>query len=484
MQHEQQELQEMDLREIIHIFSVRWWVIAIFMVVSILVTGFVTFTVLDPVYRAETSLFVGRESDKIASLDLGEFNLNKSLVSDYRQLILSRLVTKEVIEELGLDMSVETFQKKVEVTTIQDSRLFKISFESTDPQLAMDVANSLAEVLVEKAQDIIQVKNVRIVDVAELPQNPIKPNKRQNIVIAAILGAFIGAGVVLLLEYLDYTIKNANDVEKHLKLNTIGEIPQFEGEKQGKNKGLLSGKIQSSRKKRDKNTISPVLITLTDPKAPASEAYRSLRTNIGYSGIDKQVRLIVLTSSHMAEGKSTTAANLAVSMAQSGKNVLLIDADLRKPRVHRYFNLSNDIGLTDIVVKNVSTEEAIKKFSYVENLSIICSGSVPPNPTEILESKKLAELLQELKEKFDIVIIDTPPVGQLTDGAILASIADGVILVAASGESNIDMVRRARAALMQVNANIIGVVLTKINKTRSGSYYTYYNYDKYYGSED
>jgi succinoglycan biosynthesis transport protein ExoP len=192
----------------------------------------------------------------------------------------------------------------------------------------------------------------------------------------------------------------------------------------------------------------------------------------------------VLTSSHMAEGKSTTAANMAVSMAQSGKNVLLIDADLRKPRVHRYFNLSNDIGLTDIVVKNVSTEEAIKKFSYVENLSIICSGSVPPNPTEILESKKLAELLQELKEKFDIVIIDTPPVGQLTDGAILASIADGVILVAASGESNIDMVRRARAALMQVNANIIGVVLTKINKTRSGSYYTYYNYDKYYGSED
>jgi len=484
VQHEQQELQEMDLREIIHIFSVRWWVIAIFMVVSILVTGFVTFTVLDPVYRAETSLFVGRESDKIASLDLGEFNLNKSLVSDYRQLILSRLVTKEVIEELGLDMSVETFQKKVEVTTIQDSRLFKISFESTDPQLAMDVANSLAEVLVEKAQDIIQVKNVRIVDVAELPQNPIKPNKRQNIVIAAILGAFIGAGVVLLLEYLDYTIKNANDVEKHLKLNTIGEIPQFEGEKRGKNKGLLSGKIQSSRKKRDKNTISPVLITITDPKAPASEAYRSLRTNIGYSGIDKQVKLIVITSSGMAEGKSTTAANLAISLAQSGKKVLLMEGDLRKPRVHRYFSLSNDIGITDVVVKNLKIEEAIKRFKDNENLSIICSGSLPPNPTEILESKKLADLLHQLKEEFDLVLIDTPPVGQLTDGAVLASIADGVILVAASGESNIDMVKRSKAALMQVNANIIGVVLTKINKATSGSYYKYYNYDKYYGSDD
>lgn len=483
MQYEQQE-QELDLREIIHILTVRWWIIAIFTALSIIITGFVTFTMIDPVYKAETSLFVGKESDKIASLDLGEFNLNKSLVSDYRQLILSRLVSQEVIDELGLDMTVSTFQKKVEVTTIEDSRLFKISFESTDPKMAMDVANALAQVLVEKAQDIIQVKNIKIIDEAELPENPIKPNKIQNLLVAAVLGAFIGAGAVILVEYLDYTIKNANDVERLLKLNTIGEIPQFAGEKRGKSKGLFSKRKHSSGKKRDKNAVSHVLITITDPKAPASEAYRSLRTNIGYSGIDKQVRLIVLTSSRMAEGKSTTAANMAVSMAQSGKNVLLIDADLRKPRVHRYFNLSNDIGLTDIVVKNVSTEEAIKKFSYVENLSIICSGSVPPNPTEILESKKLAELLQELKEKFDIVIIDTPPVGQLTDGAILASMADGVILVAASGESNIDMVRRARAALMQVNANIIGVVLTKIDKTRSGSYYTYYNYDKYYGSED
>ena len=130
MQYEQQE-QELDLREIIHILTVRWWIIAIFTALSIIITGFVTFTMIDPVYKAETSLFVGKESDKIASLDLGEFNLNKSLVSDYRQLILSRLVSQEVIDELGLDMTVSTFQKKVEVTTIEDSRLFKISFEST-----------------------------------------------------------------------------------------------------------------------------------------------------------------------------------------------------------------------------------------------------------------------------------------------------------------------------------------------------------------
>lgn|GEM_PF-344299 len=489
MQQEQQELQqEIDLREILHILTVKWWIIAIFLVLSVTITGIVSFTMLDPVYKAETSLFVGKESDKIASLDLGEFNLNKGLVTDYRQLILSRLVSKEVIDELGLDMSIETFQKKVDVTTIQDSRLFKISFESTDPKLAMDVTNSLANVLIQKAVDIIQVKNVKVVDVAELPEKPIKPNKRQNVMVAALLGICIGAGVIFLLEFLDYTIKNTNDVERHLKLNTIGEIPQFEGEKRsnGKGKGLklVGKKVRRHSNGKGENAFSPSLITINDPKAPASEAYRSLRTNIGYSGIDKQVKLLIVTSAGMAEGKSTTAANMAISLAQSGKKVLLMEGDLRKPRVHRYFSLANDIGITDVIAKNCSFEDTVKNIKEVENLSIVCSGSIPPNPTEILESKKLSDLLVQLKEKHDMIIIDTPPVGQLTDGAILASIADGVILVAASGESNIEMTKRAKAALLQVNANIIGVVLTKINKTSSGSYYKYYNYDKYYYSEE
>lgn len=489
MQQEQQEMQqELDLREILHLLMVKWWVIAIFFVLSVTITGIVSFTMLDPVYRAETSLFVGKEGDKIASLDLGEFNLNKNLVTDYRQLILSRLVSREVIDELGLDMTIETFQKKVNVTTIQDSRLFKISFESTDPKLAMDVANSLANVLIEKAVDIIQVKNVKVVDVAELPVKPIKPSKTKNVMVAAILGICIGAGVILVLEYLDYTIKSSNDVERHLKLNTVGEIPQFEGDKRssGKGKGLKFGgkKVHKRSNSKDENAVNPSLITICDPKSPASEAYRSLRTNIGYSGIDKQVKTIMVTSPGVAEGKSTTAANMAISLAQSGKKVLMMECDLRKPRVHRYFSLPNDIGLTDIIAKNCPLDKVVKNTKDIENLSVICSGSLPPNPTEILESKKLSDLMLQLKERYDMIIIDTPPVGQLTDGAILAGKSDGVILVAASGESNIEVTKRAKTALLQVNANIIGVVLTKISKNSSGSYYKYYNYDKYYYSEE
>lgn len=472
---------EFDLREILRIISIRWWVILLFLIVSTAVTGFITFEVLEPVYVAETSLFVGKEDDNIASLDLSQLNLNKSLVTDYRQIILSRLVSREVIEEIGLDMPIGTFQQKVTVTPMQDSRLFKISFESTDPKLAMDVANALARVIIEKAQDIIEVKNIKVIDVAEMPAAPIKPNKVQNLTIAAILGILIGSGAVFLIEYTDYTVKDSKDVEKYLELITIGEIPMFAGEKRkGKrNKSVKKKKGRTGKENSSGNILSPNLITVIDPKAPASEAYRSLRTNIGYSGVDRQVKLIMVTSPGPAEGKSTTAANIAISMAQAGKKVLLMDGDLRKPRVHKYFSLANDVGLTDIIVNDFPLKFVIKTVNGIQNLEVILSGTLPPNPTEILESKKMADFITRVREEYEMIILDTPPVGQLTDGAIMASISDGVILVVASGESNIDMARRARAALERVNAKIIGTVLTKITGSSGGSYYHYYNYDKY-----
>lgn len=452
----------------------------LFLIVSIAVTGFITFKMLDPVYVAETSLFVGKEDDNIASLDLSQLNLNKSLVTDYRQIILSRLVSREVIQEIGLDMPIGTFQQKVTVTPMQDSRLFKISFESTDPKLAMDVANALARVIIEKAQDIIEVKNIKVIDKAELPEAPIKPNKVQNLAIAAVLGILIGSGVVFLIEYTDYTVKDSKDVEKYLELITIGEIPMFAGEKRKgrRNKKVKKKKGRSGKESQNGNSLSPNLITVVDPKAPASEAYRSLRTNIGYSGVDRKVKLITVTSPGPAEGKSTTAANIAVSMAQAGKKVLLMDGDLRKPRIQKYFSLPNDVGLTDIIVNDFPLKFVIKTANDIQNLDVILSGTLPPNPTEILESRKMADFLLNIREEYDLIILDTPPVGQLTDGAILASMADGVILVVASGESNIDMARRAKAALERVNARITGAVLTKITGSSGGSYYHYYNYDK------
>lgn len=477
---------ELDLLDLLNILRKRWWVIVICFVLAVVICAVVTYNFIVPVYKAETTLFAGKEPNKIASLDISDLNLNQRLVTDYREIVLSRLVARQVIEDLGLDMGIVTFQRRVTVEAVRDSRFFKIAFESTSPKMAMDVANALGRTIIEKAADIIDVQNVIVIDAAELPVRPIKPNKVMNMAIAALLGLMFGVFLVYFLELLDRTVKTDRDVEKHLALSTIGEIPLFEGEDRRGVKGIakLWQNPRRRRKKTDSTDTSKSLISILDPKSPASEAYRSLRTNIGYTSVDKQVQTIVVTSAGPEEGKSTTVVNLAVSLAQVGKKVLVIDADLRKAKIHRYYSLPNDYGITDIIVNKYKIKDAIKQVEDVENLYAICSGVVPPNPTELLESKKMEDLLETVRKDYDIILIDTPPVGQLTDAAILGRNADGVILVIASGETHIDFAKHAKSRLDKINAKVLGTVITKINGAAGGAYYyRYYNYDQYYYSD-
>ena len=485
MNIETMDTEEIDLKELLYIFRLRWKLVALMMILALAVSGFVSFRVLKPIYQAEATLFVGRESgSQIAGIDLSQFSLEQKLVVDYREIILSRLVAREVIDTLDLDMGISSFQNRIKVTTVRESRLFKIAFESTEPALARDVANLLSEVIIVKAQDIMDVKNIQIIDRAETPQNPIRPNKTMNLAIAGVLGLMIGCFMVFLLEYLNQTIKSAKDVERHLHLTTLGEIPAFEGEERGKKKGPINPLRlkQNGRGKRLKQSDN--LIAQSDPKAPASEAYRSLRTNIGYLGIDQQIKVIPVTSASPTEGKSTTCANLAISMAQAGKKVLVLEADLRKPKVHHYFNVANDLGLVQILLDGLPYERAIKKVAEQPNLDLICAGFIPPNPAEILGSKKMSQLIETLRPLYDLIILDTPPVGQLTDAAIIGKMTDGMILVVASGETNIDLAKFAKTNLLQAGVNILGVVLTKIDKKSGGAYYyRYYQYDQYYYKE-
>lgn len=485
MEKETEFNDELDLLDMFNILRRRWWLVLVCFLIATTISAVVTFNFITPVYKAETTLFSGKELNGIASLDLSALSLDQKLVTDYREIVLSRNVAKQIINERGLSMSVETFQSRVSLEPVSDSRFFKISFESTVPKLSMDVTNALGRVIIEKAEEIIDVKNVIVIDLAELPKAPIKPNKMLNIAIAALLGLMFGVFLVYLMELLDRTLKTDRDVEKHLGLSTIGEIPLFEGEDRRNSKHFAFLPRKTRKDKKDKKDyISKSLISILDPKEPAAEAYRSLRTNIGYTSVDKQVQVIAITSAGPAEGKSTTVANLAISLAQVGKKVLVIDCDLRKAKIHKYFSIPNDYGVTDIIVNKYEINEAIKKVKEVDNLYVICSGAVPPNPSELLESKKMGELLDRVRKDYDIILIDTPPVGQLTDAAILGKHADGILLIVASGETHIDVAKHAKSTLEKIDAKILGVIITKINGGIRGSYYyRYSNYSQYY-SED
>lgn len=223
-----------------------------------------------------------------------------------------------------------------------------------------------------------------------------------------------------------------------------------------------------------------MLVIEKSPKSVPAEAYRTLRTNIQYASFDKELRRILVTSSGPGEGKSTTAANLALSIAETGKSVLLIDCDLRKPSVHKKFKISNEKGVTNFLLGEVTFEQATKV--YKNKLFIMTAGTIPPNPAEMLSSNKLKNFLKRISDKFDMIIIDSPPVMAVTDAQILSTITDGVILVITSGQTEKAMAIKAKESLKKVNANIIGVVLNRLKEENGKSYgygyYYYYNEDK------
>lgn len=219
-------------------------------------------------------------------------------------------------------------------------------------------------------------------------------------------------------------------------------------------------------------------ITEKNPKSPVSESYRTLRTNIEFSAFDKEIKTIVVTSSTPGEGKSTTIGNLALVLSQGGKKVLLIDCDLRKPSIHKKFRLTNQTGLTNILVHGAEPYDIWHRRN--EYLYILTTGQLPPNPAEVVASKRMKKFIFDMKNEFDYVLVDAPPITAVTDAQILASFLDGVLLVVSSGEAERELVKRSKDLLDKVNANILGVVLNKIDVTSRKGYASYY----YYGKEE
>lgn len=219
------------------------------------------------------------------------------------------------------------------------------------------------------------------------------------------------------------------------------------------------------------------LVTLLLPKSPISEAYRTIRTNLQYSSVDKPLHTLMFTSSGPGEGKSTTIANMAVVLAQAGKKILLVDTDLRKPTLHYFFRVPNSLGLTNLLAGGFHLKEVIRETS-VEGLHLLPSGPIPPNPAELLGSEKMKQAVEEMKSAYDLILFDTPPVIAVTDAQILASELDGVILVVHSGKTNREMAVKAKGLLETVHANLLGVILNHNKMERKKDYYYYY-----YGKE-
>jgi non-specific protein-tyrosine kinase len=282
---------------------------------------------------------------------------------------------------------------------------------------------------------------------------PVRPRVLNNTVLAALVGAMLASAVVFVAEYLDDSVKTPNDIASLLGSATLGTIGQI-GNGAGQKK----------------------LVALSEPRSPLSEAFRALRTNIHFAGVAESLSAILVTSSGPGEGKSTTSANLALVLAQAGKQVILVDADLRRPTLHRFFDLPNGQGLTTALLDLRSPIDAHLQETEVTGLKVMSSGPIPPNPAELLSSQRQSDLLQELQRQSDIVLIDSPPVLTVADALVLAPQTNGVLLVVEAGRTRKEVLKKAGEALERTDARLLGVVLNQMTARRSGYYYQYYQH--------
>jgi len=378
---------------------------------------------------------IAQEVRKIAQ----SIETESRLASDKEKAILAAMETKKK-EALNLN------QKQIKYDVLRREA---------------DTTRALFESLLKRAKEAtltegLNVTNIVVVDPARVPETPVKPKKAQNTLLALITGLTLGIGLAFFLEYLDNTIKTPDEVERYLKIPLLGVVGSF-----------LTNSPDPKKKE---------MITQVEPKSTIAEAFRTIRTNLLFSSPDVEKKVLLITSVLPLEGKTVLASNLAITFATMGKNVLLIDADLRRPRIHAVFDLERGKGLSALLVGGESTI----RNTDIPSLKVITSGALPPNPAELLNSKKMKEIIERARAQYDLIIIDSPPILSVTDPAILATFSDGVVVTIRASSTPRPAIKKGIQQLSEVGGKVLGCVLNDVNFEKESYYYSNYRYYYHY----
>ena len=410
-----------------------------------------------PVYKAQTTVVIAKSDGMVDSAaTLNDVNVSQKLVSTYGEIAKSELVLNRVIENLGLHVNSKELSKKLTVRPVDETSILSIAVSDPKPQLSATIANEIATVFSEEVKNIYKVENVTQLSVAAVPTAPSNNTTTRDLILAAVIAVVAVTGFAFLRFYLDDTIKQNDDVEKMIGLPVTGHI--------------LKNEMKSKR-------AGSELIVEKSPKAIVSENIKRLRTNLQFTAVDKNIKTILVTSSNAGEGKSFVAANLAISFAQADKKVLLVDCDLRKGRAHKLFGVTNTAGLSNLLAGNLKDFASYIRPTRIDKLDIITCGTYPPNPSELLASKKNKSLVKLLRDYYNVVIFDGAPVGGLADSVILSSLVDETLIVVKDASTAKNELLATKDALDKVGANIAGIVFNMSNR-KATKYYNYYYYNE------
>lgn len=432
----------------------RWLIIVIAGMLGA-AAGIALATTTTPTYRATSKVFVSLARGETVSELVQGSTFTQNLVQSYAQLATMPVVLDPVIEKLGLDTTSHALARSVSADTPLNTVIIEISAVSASPESAAEVANTVADQLAVTVQDVSpkgadnsQSVELRTVADAQVPAFPFAPNTRFTAATGLILGLGVGVAFALARSMLDTKVRTAKDVNRVTDAGILGTIG-FE------------------RRPRDGQ-----FVMRSDTRSPRAESYRRLRTNLQFLDAAGKLRSLVVTSALPGEGKTTTAINLALAMAEGSARVVLIDADLRRPSVAYHCGLEGSVGLTTVLIGQATLDDVVQPWGS-ENLHVLPAGKVPPNPSQLLGSGAMAELLDQLLERYDTVIFDSAPLLPVADSTILSRVADGALIVAGCRKVHRHQLADALGTLDSVGAVCLGVVVNRIAKRETDGYYGY-----------
>lgn len=520
---QQMESEGKDIRQYLALFWHWLWLILLISLGAGVVSFFVSLQ-MTPYYDSSTTVLVN-QAPATQATDYSSVLMSKQLTSTYSEMMTTDTVLAEVMNQLGISMPLDDLRQMITITPMTDTALIQITVETTDPFLSANIANTITSVFSAQIQEIqtqrfsqskatieqqladietqrgaLEVQSSQTADAAEktrldtkiaqynenyatLLQSlqevqlseaqsvssvvqvepasaeliAVKPKVTQNSILATMIGLLLTTMVLFVREALDDTVKTPEDVASKFNLPVLGVINRYDSKK-------------------------GVLITALEPRSPTAEAYRSLRTNVSYTSVDKPLHTIMVTSTESGEGKTTTISNLGAVLAQNGYKVTITDCDLRHPKLHEYFGLPNRAGLSTLFAHPEEIPNGAQQLTQVKNLSLLTTGQLPPNPAELLGSRKMQTILGAICQKNDLVLVDVPPVLAVTDAAVLAPSIDGIILVVRPGKTRNLALRQTIAQLRQVNGRILGIVMNDVDmrgRLYSAQYKYYRDYTAY-----
>ncbi len=439
----------------------RWaWLIILCPLMAALAAGIISLQ-LPKIYEAQVLLYV--QTPQVFTPSQGVVTTSGELLRSYAVIMTSHDQLQKVISDESLGTDPKSLSKRITVTPEPGTVILDVAVRDTDPARAERTANTLVNNFAAYVNAFptttgsSQQGAVKVVSQAALPTDPVEPRPLLNVALALVAGLAVGVGLAFLLDYMDQSVRSDEILRERVGLVPLGHI-SFVPAKSDRRGELLT----------------------LEGDSPVVEAYKALRTNLVFSSVDKDVKTIVVTSAGPNEGKSRTAANLAIVLAQAGHPTLLVDADFRRPSQHRMFGRVRNIGLSNLFVQDMPEAAIFVPDDQVKDLVILASGPTPPNPSELLGSAQMTALLARFRKNFDYVVIDTPPVNAVTDPSVLAANTDAAILVVDTNKATYTAVQHAKQALDRVGAKVLGSVMNKMKAAGGRYYYSEYGYG--YGS--